>query len=382
MSRPVSLAALAFACALTACSGTSQTQSPVDQTTQFAPVTSPELSTTTTSPPASTTLRIITLPESVPPDGGQDDGAGDGGDDEVEGDLTEDPLDEAVLTMTSALGPTANITQTLAEILTFPVAIGTPRNATVVEVNVGVGSLLPHSEDASPRSITEVVVQVSATMETTASAENALQLLGSSLTRAGLQPTDTNTNDAATSRSYRIPGAGRFDEIVITAFDQPSESDDSGGSMVRVSYNGTASKAAAAPFQRWSADSGLLPTTDQARTIVSVARSGEGRLATTTFRVESAAVVAGTRVQREADRLVRRIVLAVEEDSAEGPRFELVAPFEDGATAQLAAGLRYPGLDEASYEVVPIQQIDIDQEGELELVDAIEVRLTGSRLID
>ncbi len=383
MSHPVSLAALAFACVLTACSGTSRTQSPVDQTTQFAPVTSPELPTTTTSPRASTTRRITTLPESVPPDGGQDDGpGGDDEDPEVDGERAEDPLNEAVLSMTSALGPTANITQTLAEVLAFPVAISTPRNASVIEVNVGVGSLLPHSEGASSRSIMDVVVQVSATMETTASAENALQLLGSSLTRAGLRPTDTNTSDDATSRSFRLPGAGRFDEIVVTAFDQPSRGDNSGGAMVRVSYNGTASKVAAAPFQRWGADSGLLPTSDQARTLVSVARSGEGRLATTTFRVESTAVVAGTRVQREADRLVGRIARAAEEDSAEGLRFELLTPYEDEASAVLADGLRYPGLDEAGYEVVPIQQIDIDEEGELELVDAIEVRLTGTRLIE
>ncbi len=380
MYHPVSFAALAFACLLTACSGASPAQSPVDQTTQFAPVTSPELPTTTTRPQASTTRRITTLPESVPPDGGQDDGVNDENPD-LGDDLVENPLDEAVLSMTSALGPTANITQTLAQILAFPVAISTPRNASVVEVNVGIGSLLPHSEDASPRSITEVVVQVSATMATTASAENALQLLGSSLTRAGLQRTDSNTNDAAISRSFRIPGAGRFDEIVITAFDQPSGDDESGGSMVRVSYNGTASKVAAAPFQRWGTDSELLPASDQARTIVSVARSGDGRLATTTFRVESAAVVAGTRVQREADRLVTRIALAAAEDDVEAPQFELLTAYDDGASALLVDGLRYPGLDEAGYEVVLIQQIDIDEQGELELVDAIEVRLTGSRSI-
>ncbi|NNF53370.1 MAG: hypothetical protein HKN03_02900 [Acidimicrobiales bacterium] len=384
MSHPVSLAALVLAFALTACSGTSATQPTDDQTTQFAPVTSPELSTTTTSAQPSSTRRVTTIAETVPPDSTQEDGdGGSDGDPNVDTELPDHPLDAALLNMTSALGPTANITETLAAVLAFPIPISTPRNASVVEVNVGIGSLLPLSDAASARPPTEVVVQVSATMETTASAENTMQLLGSSLRQAGLLPTDSSSNEgAAASRSFRILDAGRFDEIVITAVDQANGADSSSGSIVRVSYNGTTSKAAADPYQRWSVDSQLLPASDQTRTILSLVRSGEGQLRTTTFRVESASIVAGDRAQREADRLVRRIAQTAAADDTSAPRFELLNTYDDGISAPLEDGLRYPGLDEAGYEVVPIQQIDIDEEGELELVDAIEVRLTGSRLID
>lgn len=383
MYRLVSLTALALACALSACSAPSRSLAPADQTTQFAPVTSPELPTTTaTTARPSTTRRSTTVPESVPPESDGDGGDTEDEDPEVDGEVAADPIDEAVLSMTSAIGPTANITQTLAAVLAFPVPISTPANASVVEVNVGIGSLLPNSDDQSSRGIAEVVVQVSATMETTESAERTLQLLGSSLSRAGLQRTDSTSTDAASSRSFRILGAGRFDEIVITAFDKSTGDGESSGAMVRVSYNGTASKAAAAPFQRWSAESELLPASDQTRTILSVARSGEGRLAATMFRVESAAVVVGDRVQREADRLVRRIALAAEAESGTAARFDLLAPYDEAVSAPLVDGLRYSGFDEAGYEVVQIQQIDIDGEGELELVNAIEVRLTGSRLIE
>ncbi len=295
-------------------------------------------------------------------------------DPDAEAETEEDNLTLIEQRFAAALGPTGSLSTTLDELLIFPVRVATPAESTIVEVAVGGGSLLPRSSEDQPASA-RTIVQVSGTIRTASTANEAFALMGGSLVRAGLLPIDSATAGPAPSRSYRIPNAGRFDEIVVTALDQPGAT----GSLVRVTYNGTSPNSSVALFRDWAGQPLPLPQSDQLRTILTINRSGEGRLESTNLTISSTAIVIDGNAQREANRLVQRVLRAAEDDTS-----RLVVPggIDDSEDAPLAGVLGVEGLDKAGYEIVPTQQVDVDPAGELEQVDVIEVRLTGSKVLD
>lgn len=276
------------------------------------------------------------------------------------------PLDPGIAALTSLgdeltalLGPTDNVVASLNRFAVFPNGVATPPAASVTEVSVALGTPTP----------TGVVVQVSAAMTTSATSAEATQILASSLTGAGFAQLDSTEADGQGSTAFQIPEGNRFDEVVITV----SELQDL--TVVRLTYNGETNPDNVQRYLDWAGRPLPLPSGDDQRTLVLARTTGSGRLRSTTVSIESAAIIDDGNAQREANQLVRRIT---ERDDG----FELTIPYADDADLPLAAPLAYPGLGQAGYEVIETQRVVIDDDGELELIPAVEVRIFGENEID
>ena len=252
------------------------------------------------------------------------------------------------------LGSTANLSVAMNTIGPFPRAVPTPRDAVITGISVGAGT---PTEDGT------VLAQIGVSVVTTASSTSAFEQIANAVQAAGMFPIDSTGDTTNRSASFRMPGGDQFDELVLTSVPFGD------GATVRIVSNAAVRRGDLSTFIDW-ADSKLpLPTSDQQRTLIVATSSGEGRLASTTLTVESSVVLEGASAQREANRLVARA-----EDS------DVFGTNADLETDQALTGsLTFDQLDDLSYSVSPAVFTLVDSEGELQAVEVLEIRLTGSK---
>ncbi len=260
--------------------------------------------------------------------------------------------------MVGLLGPVADLALQLDQLAVFPAGPQTPPDAVLTDLSVGVGTPAPDGR---------VDAQIAATVTTSISGDDAARLLTGSLIGAGYVVLDSSESGSQRSTSFRVPGGNRFDELVVAV------SDTGEATAVRLVYGAPVPTSRVRRFVEWSGGPLPLPDRGDRRTLVVATRSGQGVLETTRWTVETSAIVDGGDLQAEADRLLARI-----EDSG-GP-WSSHPVLTAGSEAPLTGGLRHPGLDDARYEVVPVQRVGIDRSGELASVPGIEVRVVGERI--
>lgn len=260
--------------------------------------------------------------------------------------------------MVALLGPVTDLALVLDQIAVFPTGPETPPDAVLTDLSVGVGT---------PSADGRVDAQIGATVTTSLSGDDAARLLTGSLIGSGYAVLDSFESGSQRSTSFRVPGGNRFDELVVAVADTGA------ATAVRLVYGAPVQTTRVRRFVDWSGGPLPLPERGDRRTLVVATRSGQGVLETTRWTVETSAVVDGGDLQAEADRLLRRV------EESGGP-WSSPAVLSVGSEAPLTGALDHPELDDARYEIVPVQRVGIDRSGELESVPGVEVRVVGERI--
>lgn len=266
------------------------------------------------------------------------------------------PIEVLSAEMLALLGPVTDLVATLDSLAVFPPGVATPTGAELIDVSVGVGT---------PGADGQVDAQVAATMATPVPVPEAADQVVRSLVDSGYTVVESAETDEQRSASFRVPGGQRFDELTVAVVASAS------ATLVRLAYSAPAPTSRLQRFIEWSGTPLPLPERTDRRSLVVATRSGTGSLESARWSAETAAVVDRGDLQQEADRLVERLaaendVWTTTVDTGTGP-------------APLTGPLTHPDLDNARYEVVPVQRVGIDRSREVESVPGVEVRVLGER---